>query len=399
MCAVAGARARHGAGSVPGALAPVGTPGIRARGADGAGDPADFRQPDPGHRAMPACGLGQPGVPTGPRDGPSAPPVPGVGTAKSAAPSVEACRGCPGPTSTSATCAWAATSSAGRRTSRRPSRCWTATSTRRRARSRPFVDTAESYGDGESERILGDWMASRGVRDRVVVATKASPHRQGAPARGGRDPGGGRAVAAQPADRPDRPVLRALRRPDDAARGDAAGVRRAGAGGQGPVRGRVELLGEAAGRGAGDLRPARRHPVRGAADALQPDGAGRVRGRAAGISLAEQGMGALPYYGLAKGFLTGKYRHGRADRLAAGRGRGGVRGGAGRPGARRAGGGRAGARRADAGGRAALAGRPADRGRADRQRAVGGAAGRPAADAGPGAHRRAAAAPDRRVGA
>jgi aryl-alcohol dehydrogenase-like predicted oxidoreductase len=39
---------------------------------------------------------------------------------------------------------------------------------------RPFVDTAESYGDGTSERILGDWMASRGKRDGVIVATKAS---------------------------------------------------------------------------------------------------------------------------------------------------------------------------------------------------------------------------------
>ena len=38
----------------------------------------------------------------------------------------------------------------------------------------PFVDTAESYGDGTSERILGGWMADRGVRDRIVVATKAS---------------------------------------------------------------------------------------------------------------------------------------------------------------------------------------------------------------------------------
>src|SRR5215212_4966689 len=38
----------------------------------------------------------------------------------------------------------------------------------------PFVDTAESYGDGTSERILGAWMADRGARDRVVVATKAS---------------------------------------------------------------------------------------------------------------------------------------------------------------------------------------------------------------------------------
>jgi aryl-alcohol dehydrogenase-like predicted oxidoreductase len=39
----------------------------------------------------------------------------------------------------------------------------------------PFVDTAESYGDGRSEQILGAWMAERGVRDRMVVATKASP--------------------------------------------------------------------------------------------------------------------------------------------------------------------------------------------------------------------------------
>src|SRR5687768_11281077 len=38
-----------------------------------------------------------------------------------------------------------------------------------------FVDTAESYGDGTSERILGTWMADRRVRDQVVVATKASP--------------------------------------------------------------------------------------------------------------------------------------------------------------------------------------------------------------------------------
>src|SRR4051795_13047635 len=38
----------------------------------------------------------------------------------------------------------------------------------------PFVDTAESYGNGRSEQLLGAWMAERGVRDRMVVATKAS---------------------------------------------------------------------------------------------------------------------------------------------------------------------------------------------------------------------------------
>ena len=42
----------------------------------------------------------------------------------------------------------------------------------------PFVDTAEMYGDGRSEQILGGWMAERGLRDRMVVATKASPGRK-----------------------------------------------------------------------------------------------------------------------------------------------------------------------------------------------------------------------------
>jgi aryl-alcohol dehydrogenase (NADP+) len=46
-----------------------------------------------------------------------------------------------------------------------------------------FIDTADSYGrrgpngEGESERIIGRWMAERGNRDQLVIATKvgASP--------------------------------------------------------------------------------------------------------------------------------------------------------------------------------------------------------------------------------
>ena len=38
-----------------------------------------------------------------------------------------------------------------------------------------FFDTAEGYGDGESEEILGRWLADRNARDRVVLATKMSP--------------------------------------------------------------------------------------------------------------------------------------------------------------------------------------------------------------------------------
>ena len=46
-----------------------------------------------------------------------------------------------------------------------------------------FLDTADGYSrwvpghtGGESERIIGEWLASRGARDRVVIATKVSTH-------------------------------------------------------------------------------------------------------------------------------------------------------------------------------------------------------------------------------
>src|SRR5207253_10886520 len=36
-----------------------------------------------------------------------------------------------------------------------------------------FIDTADVYGqDGLSERVLGNWYAQRGTRDRTVLATK-----------------------------------------------------------------------------------------------------------------------------------------------------------------------------------------------------------------------------------
>jgi aryl-alcohol dehydrogenase-like predicted oxidoreductase len=36
-----------------------------------------------------------------------------------------------------------------------------------------FIDTADVYGqDGLSERVLGDWLAQRNIRDKLVVATK-----------------------------------------------------------------------------------------------------------------------------------------------------------------------------------------------------------------------------------
>jgi aryl-alcohol dehydrogenase-like predicted oxidoreductase len=50
-----------------------------------------------------------------------------------------------------------------------------------------FIDTADVYGqDGLSERVLGNWITSRGTRDRIVLATKFrftmgdGPNRSGA---------------------------------------------------------------------------------------------------------------------------------------------------------------------------------------------------------------------------
>ncbi|SJX61887.1 probable AAD14-Putative aryl-alcohol reductase [Sporisorium reilianum f. sp. reilianum] len=41
-----------------------------------------------------------------------------------------------------------------------------------------FIDTANVYTDGQSEEFLGEWMETRGIRDEIVLATKAtSPYK------------------------------------------------------------------------------------------------------------------------------------------------------------------------------------------------------------------------------
>jgi len=40
-----------------------------------------------------------------------------------------------------------------------------------------FVDTANVYNDGRSEEIIGDWMKSTGLRDRIVLSTKVHGRR------------------------------------------------------------------------------------------------------------------------------------------------------------------------------------------------------------------------------
>lgn len=43
-----------------------------------------------------------------------------------------------------------------------------------RAKGITLYDTAEAYHHGASERILGEWMASRGCREEIVLATKVT---------------------------------------------------------------------------------------------------------------------------------------------------------------------------------------------------------------------------------
>lgn len=173
----------------------------------------------------------------------------------------------------------------------------------------PFVDTAESYGEGTSERILGAWMAARGNRDRVVVATNAS--------RGTKEHPLAAAEIRSAAERSLRnlqtdvidvyyahyddettPLEETLTAFDELVR--AGKVRYVAASNYSAAR-----LGEAL-------------------DTSERLGAARYAALQTHYNLMERpvfedglrdvaldrGLGVLPYYGLAKGFLTGKYRAG-----------------------------------------------------------------------------------------
>jgi aryl-alcohol dehydrogenase-like predicted oxidoreductase len=172
-----------------------------------------------------------------------------------------------------------------------------------------FVDTAESYGDGTSERILGAWMADRGVRDQVVVATKASPRDKEHPLAASEIRAAcERSLRNLQTDRIDlyyahyddetTPLEETLTAFDELVR--AGKVRYVGASNYSAAR-----LREA--RDISDRLGITRYV------ALQPHYNLMERGLYEGElqdTVAELGMGALPYFALAKGFLTGKYRAG-----------------------------------------------------------------------------------------
>ena len=150
----------------------------------------------------------------------------------------------PTPTWMSFPCASGETCSAGRSTRSARSRCSTPTCRRAATSStRPTPTGAAARGQaGESERIIGRWMAARGNRDRLVIATKVgmSAGSAGAVARttirrgieGSLERLGVDTVDLYYAHRDD---------PGHAARGDAGRLRCAGRRGQDPLRGRLEL--------------------------------------------------------------------------------------------------------------------------------------------------------------
>ena len=172
-----------------------------------------------------------------------------------------------------------------------------------------FVDTANSYGD--SEAILGRWMADRGTRDRLVVATKVG---------GGRGPNRNlrretierEARASLERLRTDRidvyyahfddeatPLEESLRAFDALVR--AGVVRHLAASNYTPERlaAAIELQREL---GLAEFTVLQPHY-----NLVEREFERTLRPVAEAYDLA-----VLPYYGLAKGFLTGKYRPGGA---------------------------------------------------------------------------------------
>jgi aryl-alcohol dehydrogenase-like predicted oxidoreductase len=177
-----------------------------------------------------------------------------------------------------------------------------------------FIDTADVYSawvpghsGGESETIIGEWLRARGAHDTMIVATKVGHDRN--LARNAILEAAERSLERLQAERidlyymhnddPDTPFEESL--------GAFAELVR-----DGKVRyvGASNFTGE---RLAEALDVADREGLP-AVVALQNEHNLVARGYENGPAgvVAERGVAAVPYYGLASGFLTGKYRPGGA---------------------------------------------------------------------------------------
>ncbi|MEV8565560.1 aldo/keto reductase [Streptomyces sp. NPDC051322] len=179
-----------------------------------------------------------------------------------------------------------------------------------------FVDTADSYSawaagnrGGESETVIGNWLAARGNRSEVVVATKVGAH----PAHKGLSAGTIKAAAEESLrrlrtdhidlyythfDDPSVPVEEIITALDQLVKDGK--VRAIAASNIGPERLEASLAFSAA---EGLARYV----------ALQPHYNLVSRDTYEGglqDTVARHGLAAVPYYALASGFLTGKYRPG-----------------------------------------------------------------------------------------
>jgi aryl-alcohol dehydrogenase-like predicted oxidoreductase len=182
-----------------------------------------------------------------------------------------------------------------------------------------FVDTADGYGDwvegnprGASERIIGRWMAARGNRDDLVIATKVG-RAQGMRGLGAATIRAGVEASLERlatdridlyyahADDPETPLDETLAAFDALVR-------------EGTVR-HVAASNYTAPRLAEALQVSDRGGLARYV-AVQPEynlvSRDEYEGRLQELCLAE-GIACMPYYALASGFLTGKYRPGGAE--------------------------------------------------------------------------------------
>jgi aryl-alcohol dehydrogenase-like predicted oxidoreductase len=171
-----------------------------------------------------------------------------------------------------------------------------------------FIDTANGYSDGESETIIGKWMAARGNRFDMVIATKVGGRQsqtrdvirrelEGSLRRLGTDHVD---IYYAHRDDPEVPLEESLAAFNALVRG-----------------GKVRHI------AASNFTAARLNEALALAErdglakyvALQPHYNLMERGYEQDLAetVAAQGMVCVPYFGLARGFLTGKYRPGQTD--------------------------------------------------------------------------------------